>query len=63
MIPQYAKSNCEIFALFSCKYPKYRFEGFATNEMIFKKSNLRMTRVVAYVLEKSKLLDITQLNI
>tara|TARA_Y100000114_G_scaffold42249_1_gene37608 strand:+ start:65 stop:565 length:501 start_codon:yes stop_codon:yes gene_type:complete len=63
MIPQYAKSNCDLFALFSCKYPKYRFEGFATNKMIFQESNLRMTRVMAYVLEKSKLLDIKQLNI
>ena len=63
MIPFYAKSNCNVFALFVCKYPKYRFEGFATNEMIFKKSNLKMTRVKAYVLNKSKLLELYELNI
>ena len=45
------------FFLFSSKFPKYRFEGYATNEMIFKKENLRMTRVMAYVLDKIKLLD------
>jgi hypothetical protein len=63
MIPEYLKSECHLFALFSCKYPKYRFEGFATKNMIFKKSNLRMTRVMAYVLDKSKLLDIEDLDI
>jgi len=63
MIPEYLKSECQLFALFSAKYPKYRFEGFATNKMLFKKSNLRMTRVMAYVLEKHKLLDIEDLDI
>jgi len=63
MIPEYAKSNCDLFVLFSCKYPKYRFEGFATNKMIFNKNNIRMTRVSAYVLEKIKLLSIKDLNI
>jgi len=27
MIPEYAKSECQLFALFSCIYPRYRFEG------------------------------------
>ena len=63
MIPEYAKSECQLFALFSCIYPRYRFEGFATNNMIFKKSNLRMTRVMAYVVDKEKLLDIQDLPI
>ena len=63
MIPEYAKSECQLFALFSCIYPRYRFEGFATNKMIFKKSNLRMTRVMAYVVDKEKLLDIQDLPI
>jgi len=57
MVPQYAKSDCDLFFLFSSKFPKYRFEGYATNEMIFKKENLKMTRVMAYVLDKIKLLD------
>jgi hypothetical protein len=63
MIPEYAKSECKLFALFSCLYPRYRFEGFATNRMIFKKSNLKMTRVMSYVLEKKLLLDLEQLDI
>lgn len=63
MIPEYAKTNCNVFALFVCKYPKYRFEGFATNEMIFKTNNLRMTRVKAFVLEKKFLLEFDELNL
>ena len=58
MIPSYAKSECDLFALFSCIYPRYRFEGFATNEMVFNKSNIRMTRVESFVIEKANLLDI-----
>jgi hypothetical protein len=58
MIPEYAKTDCELFALFSCIYPRYRFEGFATNEMIFKKENLRQTRVMAYVLDKENLIEV-----
>ena len=60
MIPSYAKTDCNLFALFSCIYPRYRFEGFATNEMVFNKSNIRMTRVESYVIEKADLLEITQ---
>ena len=63
MIPERLKTNCDLFALFSCIYPRYRFEGFATNRMIFKKYNLKMTRVMAYVLEKDKLLDKKDLDI
>ena len=63
MIPEYAKSECQLFALFSCKYPKYRFEGFATNRMVFKAENLRMTRVMSYVVEKHKLLSLDDLEI
>ena len=57
MIPEYCKSNVDYFAYFLCKYPEYKFVGFATNDMIFKKENLRQTRVMAYVLEQDKLLD------
>ena len=60
MIPSYAKTDCNLFALFSCIYPRYRFEGFATNKMVFNKSNIRMTRVESYVIEKADLLEITQ---
>tara|TARA_S200002703_G_scaffold154401_1_gene157124 strand:+ start:2574 stop:3071 length:498 start_codon:yes stop_codon:yes gene_type:complete len=60
MIPAYAKTDCNLFALFSCIYPRYRFEGFATNKMVFDESKLRMTRVMAYVTEKADLLEITQ---
>lgn len=63
MVPSYAKSECQLFALFSCLYPRYRFEGFATNKMLFKKNNLRMTRVESYVLEKENLISLEQLNI
>jgi hypothetical protein len=63
MIPEYAKSDCDLFALFSCIYPRYRFEGFATNKMIFREENLRMTRVKAYVLDKEKLLDLDDLEL
>ena len=62
MIPQYAKTDCELFALFSCIFPRYRFEGFCTNQMIFKEENLRQTRVMAYVLEKENLLSINDLS-
>ena len=60
MIPAYAKTDCNLFALFSCIYPRFRFEGFATNEMVYKKTNIRMTRVESYVIEKADLLEITQ---
>lgn len=63
MIPQRLKSQCQLFALFSCIYPRYRFEGFATHQMIFKKENLKMTRVMAYVLDKDKLINKKDLNI
>ncbi len=63
MVPTRLKSECQLFALFSAKYPKYRFEGFATNQMLFQKNNIRQTKVPAYVLEKSKLLEIKDLNI
>jgi len=61
MIPLYAKSNCEIFALFTCKYPKYIFEGYMLNNIIFQKKNIRMTRVKAYVMEKKNLLSYKEL--
>lgn len=35
MTPKYSKSDCNIFAYFYCKYPRYRFEGYATNDMLF----------------------------
>jgi len=63
MIPKYAKSNCNLFALFSCIYPRYRFEGFATNKMVFQEKNIKMTKVESYVVEKKLLLDIQDLDI
>jgi hypothetical protein len=63
MIPKYAKSNCDLFALFSCIYPRFRFEGFATNQMVFKKENLKMTKIESFVVKKSLLLDIQDLKI
>ena len=57
MIPEYLKSNVDYFAYFLCKYPEYKFMGFASNDMVFKEENLRQTRVMAYVLEQEKLLD------
>ena len=67
MTPYYSKSNCQIFALFYCEYPKYKFEGFATNKMLFKQQNLlqRFTRSYllkdSYVLDKEHLLEYNQL--
>ena len=61
MIPSYAKSECDVFALFSCIYPRYRFEGFATKEMVFNKSNIRMTRVESYVVDKVDLIELDQI--
>jgi hypothetical protein len=62
MIPKYAKSDCKIFALFTSNYPKYIFEGFTLNNIIFQDKNLRMTRVEAYVIEKENLLSYKELN-
>ena len=62
MVPEYAKGDCKIFVLFSVDYPKYTFKGFALNEMLFKKENLRQTRVMAYVLEKKELLNLNELK-
>lgn len=56
MIPEYANTDCEIFALFTCNYPNYTFEGYSLNSIIFQNKNLKMTRVKAYVLEKNLLL-------
>jgi len=62
MVPEYAKSNCKIFALFTCNYPDYIFEGFTLNSIIFQKKNLRMTRVKSYVIEKNNLLSLEELH-
>jgi hypothetical protein len=56
MIPEYANTDCKIFALFTCNYPSYTFEGYCLNSIIFQKKNLKMTRVKAYVIEKNLLL-------
>lgn len=61
MIPEYAKSDCKIFALFTCNYPNYTFEGFTLNSLIFQKNNIRMTRVNAYVMEKNNLLSLDEM--
>ena len=58
MVPEYNKCDVDIFAFFVCeKYPNYEFKGYATNEMMFQKSNLRQTRVMAYCLEQKELLN------
>jgi len=56
MIPEYANTDCKIFALFTCKYPNYPFEGFSLNNIIFQDCNKKMTRVKSYVIKKSNLL-------
>lgn len=57
MIAEYLKSNVDYFAYFLCKYPEYKFMGYASNDMIFKEENLRQTKVLSYVLEQKELLD------
>jgi len=57
MIPEYANTDCKIFALFTSNYPNYTFEGFTLNNIIFQDCNKKMTRVKSYVLEKNKLLS------
>ena len=56
MTPHYSISNCNIFALFYCIYPKYRFEGFATNNMLFNKQNLKKKYSESYILKDSYVL-------
>ena len=56
MIPSYTKNKCDIFAYFHCIYPRYRFAGYATNEMLYNNMNLRHTKVLSYVLELHHLL-------
>jgi len=61
MIPEYAKSDCKIFALFTCNYPNYTFEGFSLNSIVFQDCNKKMTRVKSYVIEKKNLLSYKEL--
>ena len=61
MIPEYANTDCKIFALFTCNYPNYTFEGFTTNDIIFQNCNKRMTKVKSYVIEKNDLLSYKEL--
>ena len=63
MTPTYSKSDCDIFAYFYCKYPRYRFEGYATNKMLFQDHNIRDVRVQSYVLEKKYLLNFWDLDL
>ncbi len=56
MIPEYANTDCKIFALFTCNYPNYTFNGFSLNQIIFQDCNKKMTKVKSYVIEKSNLL-------
>tara|TARA_R110000822_G_scaffold146658_2_gene285791 strand:+ start:2392 stop:2901 length:510 start_codon:yes stop_codon:yes gene_type:complete len=62
MIPEYAKTDCKIFALFTCKYPAYIFEGFTINDIVFQEKNIRMTRVNAFVINKKDLLSLDELQ-
>jgi hypothetical protein len=61
MIPEYANTDCKIFALFTCNYPNYTFEGFTLNDIIFQDTNKKMTKVKSYVLEKNQLLSYKEL--
>ena len=61
MIPEYANTDCKIFALFTCNYPNYTFEGFSLNSIVFQDCNKKMTRVKSYVIEKKNLLSYKEL--
>ena len=61
MVPEYANTDCKIFALFTSNYPEYTFEGFALNNIIFQEKNLKKTKVMSYVLEKKDLLNLKEL--
>lgn len=60
MTPVWSKSDVHGFAFFGCKYPKYKFFGFATNKMLFKEKNIRQTKVPAFVLEKRDLIGFSE---
>jgi len=68
MTPEYSKSDVDGFAFFHCNYPKYEFKGFATNEQLFKETNLKQIKVNSYVLDTkfllsdSEFLFLTKLN-
>ena len=61
MIPEYANTDCKIFALFTCNYPNYTFEGFSLNNIVFQDCNKKMTKVKSYVIEKNNLLSYKEL--
>jgi hypothetical protein len=61
MIPEYANTDCKIFALFTSNYPNYTFEGFSLNNIIFQEKNKKMTKVKSYVIEKKDLLNLNEL--
>tara|TARA_R110002153_G_scaffold35433_1_gene105367 strand:+ start:571 stop:1080 length:510 start_codon:yes stop_codon:yes gene_type:complete len=61
MIPEYANTDCKIFALFTSNYPNYTFEGFSLNQIIFQEKNKKMTKVKSYVIEKKDLLNLNEL--
>jgi hypothetical protein len=60
MIPEYSKTDCNLFAYFHCIYPRYRFAGYATKEMLYKEENKRKTKVLSYVLELKDLIELQE---
>jgi len=58
MTPEYSRSNVDGFAFFHCNYPMYIFKGFATNQQLFNKENLKDVKVKSYVLELKNLLSL-----
>jgi hypothetical protein len=61
MVPEYANTDCKIFALFTSNYPNYTFEGFSLNQIIFQEKNKKMTKIKSYVIEKKDLLNLNEL--
>lgn len=62
MIQKTNVSSVDCFAFFICeKFPKYKFKGYATNHMIFQKSNIKKTKVLSYCIDQNNLLSDEQL--
>lgn len=57
MTPAFSKSDVGGFAFFHCKYPEFIFKGFATNDQLFQKENIKKVKVESYVLELKNLLS------
>lgn len=57
MTPEYSKSLVDGFAFYHCNYPEFIFKGFATNNQLFQKQNIRNVKVKSYVLDLENLLS------